>query len=231
MTNPLPEPRTPDVSRPAPAEQSASVVEGEATPAPDRDPFTESTPPSAPVPEPTSLAGELATPVAAPPPAPDTPGRLDVPAEWQRVSPKAVTIELLMAAIEFVVIAAGAVVGALLTEHWWPWLVGGALTVILILTTAFVPRRIRAIGYLLREDDLLFRRGIMWQRFVAVPYGRMQLVDINRGPLARAFGLAELKFVTASPSTGVTIPGLPLEEAERLRDHLVSVAESRRTGL
>ena len=50
------------------------------------------------------------------------------------------------------------------------------------------PRRVRAIGYQLRDDDLLFRRGIMFQRFVAVPYGRMQLVDINRGPLARASG-------------------------------------------
>jgi membrane protein YdbS with pleckstrin-like domain len=118
-----------------------------------------------------------------------------------------------------------------LVDHPWPWFVGGAIVLVTLVTLAFVPRRIRSIGYLLREDDLLFRRGIMWQRFVAVPYGRMQLVDINRGPLARAFGLAELKFVTASPATGVTIPGLPLEDAEALRDHLVSVAESRRTGL
>ena len=61
----------------------------------------------------------------------------------------------------------------------------------------------RAIGYQLREDDLLFRRGIMFQRFVAVPYGRMQLVDINRGPVAALLGLSELKFVTAAASTGV----------------------------
>ncbi len=96
---------------------------------------------------------------------------------------------------------------------------------------ALTPRRVRAIGYLLRDDDLLFRRGIMFQRFVSVPYGRMQLVDINRGPLTRAFGLAELKFVTAAASSGVTIPGLPLETAEQLRDHLVAVAETRRAGL
>ena len=55
----------------------------------------------------------------------------------------------------------------------------------------------RAIGYRMREDDLLLRRGILFSRVVAVPYGRMQLVDITRGPVARAFGLAELKLVTA----------------------------------
>ena len=96
---------------------------------------------------------------------------------------------------------------------------------------AFTPRRVRAIGYQLRDDDLLFRRGIMFQRFVAVPYGRMQLVDINRGPLARAVGLTELKLVTAAAASGVTIPGLPEQDAEELRDRLVALAESRRAGL
>ena len=67
----------------------------------------------------------------------------------------------------------------------------------------------RSIRYQLRDDDLLFRRGIMFQRQVAVPYGRMQLVDITRGPVARALGLADLKFVTAAAATAVTIPGLP----------------------
>ena len=71
-----------------------------------------------------------------------------------------------------------------------------------------MPRQARAIGYLLRRDDLVFRRGILWQRIVAVPYGRMQLVDITHGPLDRGFGIAQLKLVTAAASTGVAIPGL-----------------------
>ena len=69
------------------------------------------------------------------------------------------------------------------------------------------------------------------KRFVSVPYGRMQLVDINRGPLDRALGLSELKFVTAAAATGVVIPGLPEADAETLRDELVALAESRRAGL
>jgi hypothetical protein len=59
----------------------------------------------------------------------------------------------------------------------------------------------------------------------------MQLIDINRGPVSRLLGLADLKFVTAAASTGVMVPGLPEPEAAELRDRLVELAESRRAGL
>ena len=114
---------------------------------------------------------------------------------------------------------------------WWTLWGAIVLGVISLIGIGLEPRRVRSIGYRLREDDLLFRRGIMFQRQVAVPYGRMQLVDITRGPVARALGLADLKFVTAAASTAVTVPGLPMEEADRLRDELVALAETRRAGL
>ena len=59
----------------------------------------------------------------------------------------------------------------------------------------------------------------------------LQLVDVTRGPLLRVLGLATLKFVTASATTGVNLPGLPEAEAEALRDRLVELAETRRSGL
>lgn len=157
--------------------------------------------------------------------------RLELPdATWKRVSPKLVWVELAAGAGFLVVVIASGVIMYLL-QIWWVVAALAAVAVVAIVNLALTRRRVRSIGYQLREDDLLFRRGIMWQRFVAVPYGRMQLVDINRGPLARGLGLSELKFVTAAAAAGVTIPGLPAAEAERLRDHLVSVAESRRAGL
>ena len=111
---------------------------------------------------------------------------------------------------------------------WYPLAVS---IVFGLITLALVPRRVRAIGYQLRTDDLVFRRGIIFRRQVAVPYGRLQLVDISRGPVSRLLGLSELRLVTAAVSTGVSIPGLPRAEAEQLRDHLISVAETRRAGL
>jgi membrane protein YdbS with pleckstrin-like domain len=118
----------------------------------------------------------------------------------------------------------------LLDQLWAAW-VGALIAVVTLVSLAFEPRRVRSIGYQLRADDLLFRRGIMYQRFVSVPYGRMQLVDITRGPVDRAFGIAKLKLVTAAATTGVEIPGMTEDAAEALRDTLIDVAEMRRTGL
>ena len=165
-------------------------------------------------------------------PVSDAPRRLDlVGTEWRRVSPKYIVVDLLGYAITAAMLLVAALVLHLALDQIWVWWAAGPLLAITLISAALAPRRIRSIGYQLRDDDLLVRRGIMWQRLVAVPYGRMQLIDINRGPVARAFGLAELKFVTASAATAIVLPGLPIEDADTLRDHLVAVAESRRTGL
>lgn len=149
---------------------------------------------------------------------------------WRRVSPKLVWVELASAVVVLIVLLA-ICAGLWLLRLWVPLAIVGVFAIGSIVQLVIVPRRVRSIGYQLRDDDLLFRRGIMWQRFVAVPYGRMQLIDINRGPIARALGLSELKFVTAAAAAGVTLPGLPAADADELRDRLVALAESRRAGL
>jgi membrane protein YdbS with pleckstrin-like domain len=157
--------------------------------------------------------------------------RIDLPgAEWNRVSTKLIWVDLVRA-LFFTLVAAAVTVVFGVFHIWWGMGIAGVIAVILLVNTTLVPRRVRALGYQLRDDDLLFKRGIMWQRFVAVPYGRMQLIDINRGPIARPLGLSELKFVTAAATAGVTIPGLPEADADALRDRLVALAESRRAGL
>ncbi|TFC83464.1 PH domain-containing protein [Cryobacterium cheniae] len=159
--------------------------------------------------------------------------RLDLPdvGEWKRVSPRYVVVETVGTVVFGLVLAAAAAAVWFLFDVQWALYLIGAIVLITGTTVAFEPRRVRAIGYQLRRDDLLFRRGILFTRFVSVPYGRMQLVDITRGPIARWLGLADLKFVTAAASSGVLIPGLTGADAESLRDRLVELAESRRAGL
>jgi membrane protein YdbS with pleckstrin-like domain len=163
----------------------------------------------------------------------ESPGRLDLAdvGEWKRVSPKYIVVEVVGTVI-FGLVACGAAVALwLVGGQVWALYPGAVILLVTLISLVLEPRRVRSIGYQLRSDDLLFRRGIMFQRFVSVPYGRMQLVDITRGPVARWLGLADLKFVTAAASTGVAIPGLPEADAEELRDRLVDLAESRRAGL
>ena len=150
---------------------------------------------------------------------------------WHQISRKYVWVQFISTGLFLAIVVAVTLVLTLGLQQTWAWIPGAVITVIVGWTLAILPRQARAIGYQLREDDLVFRRGILWQRLVAVPYGRMQLVDITHGPLDRGFGIAQLKFVTAAAATGVIIPGLEQATAETLRDHLVTVAESRRTGL
>lgn len=174
---------------------------------------------------------EDATPAEAEDGAPEWPNRGTA---WQRVSPKYAWADLALNLLLVGIVAVISLAILLFADAKPPAFVpvGMAVVAALLLVNAVLAfRRVRAIGYILRDDDLLFRRGIMFERVIAVPYGRLQMVDVTRGPLLRALGLATLKFVTASATTGVNLPGLPLAEAESLRDRLVDLAETRRSGL
>ncbi|RFA11319.1 hypothetical protein B7R54_15340 [Subtercola boreus] len=179
-------------------------------------------------------AGSLGAPISpvTPPAAPTAKSRrLDYDGPWRRVSSKYVGVVVAESIVTGAVLAAISLFFALVIGAWFGWWMLGAAVIVTIVLLVVAPRRARAIGFQLRTDDLLYRQGIMFFRIVAVPYGRMQLIDVNRGPLARALGLSDLKFVTAAASTGVSIPGLPEAEADELRDRLVALAESRRSGL
>lgn len=151
---------------------------------------------------------------------------------WRGVSPRLIWVEVASILASGV---GGAVLGVLVLlivpTTWVGQLVLAAVIVATLIRLAIAPRRVRSIGWILRDDDLVVRRGILLSRLVAVPYGRMQLVDVNRGPVARLLGLAELRLVTAAATSDVTLPGLPEPEAAELRDALVARAEERRVGL
>ncbi len=150
---------------------------------------------------------------------------------WTSVSPRLVTARLLSVGITLAVPAVVAVVLGIVLGHWWPWVVVGALVLVGLWAALLVPRQVRAIGYAERDDDLLIRTGIMFRTLVVVPYGRMQYVDVQAGPLARKLRIAQVQLHTASASTDATIDGLEPAEAERLRDRLASRGESRLAGL
>lgn len=163
--------------------------------------------------------------------APRSSAALALDGTWHQISPRYVVSQFVQNTIIIVLVAVAAVIAATVLDQQWVWIPAGAFIAIDVITLIILPRQARALGYMLRADDVVFRRGILWQRMVAVPYGRMQLVDITQGPLDRIFGLSQLKMVTAAAATGVQIPGLTQEAAEALRDTLIQVAETRRTGL
>ncbi|MGN6332565.1 MAG: PH domain-containing protein [Motilibacteraceae bacterium] len=152
--------------------------------------------------------------------------------EWTSVSPRLATLRrVVLLAVVAVLAAVLAVTGWLLLAGWVAVAVVLAALVALGWGWWWIGRNQRAWGYTERADDLLVRRGIAWRELVVVPYGRMQFVDVKRGPLQRWFGLACVQLHTAAAATDARIPGLLPEEAARLRDRLAARGEARAAGL
>lgn len=158
---------------------------------------------------------------------------------WLRVSPKYVTVRLVEWAVgNLIAVGLLSLPLVFVLLGWWKWpplwlavTVPAFLLVLALWRLTLIPRQVRAIGYAERDDDLLIRGGIFFQRVMVVPYGRMQYVDISVGPVERGLGLCTLKLHTASAGTNASIPGLPAEEGARLREQLSARGEARLAGL
>lgn len=153
----------------------------------------------------------------------------DVP--WTPVSPRLATARRLVL-VAFLAVALVPVVGlAVVLASAWPLLALVPLLAVGAWLWWLIGRQVAAWGYAEREDDLLIRKGVMLRSMVVVPYGRMQYVDVQAGPLDRRLGVATVQLHTASAGTDAVIPGLPPEEAARLRDRLARRGEARLAGL
>lgn len=91
------------------------------------------------------------------------------------------------------------------------------------------PFQVRIHGWAEQSDDLLIRAGAVFRKYEAIPYGRLQFVEISQGPLQRKFDLANVTITTAGSTT--TIYGVPTTQATRLRDDLTQRGYARLAGL
>lgn len=150
-------------------------------------------------------------------------------ATWHPVSPKLISVRTLVTLITLgVPIVIGAVLAAVLTP--WLWIVPGVFLLAAGWALWLIRRQVPAIGYCELSDELAVRRGIMFKTLTLVPYGRMQYIEVDSGPIARKYGIATVTLHTAAV-TEAEIPGLPHEEATRLRDRLSKRSESMLAGL
>ncbi|MFW2512299.1 PH domain-containing protein [Demequina sp. SO4-13] len=149
---------------------------------------------------------------------------------WQYVSRKLIPARLITMAIVLGLPTIALVVLGALTSTW-VWIGAGVLLVAMLWSAWVIVRQVTAHAWAEREDDLVVKRGRLFRSVTVVPYGRMQYVEVESGPLARAFGIARVQLHTASPGTDANIAGVPEKEAARLRDRLSSRGEAQLAGL
>ena len=109
------------------------------------------------------------------------------------------------------------------------WLIAlGVLALLLISSWQFAKRRASAVRFRLDDAGLSINRGVYWQSETHVPRSRVQHTDIQRGPLDRRLGLADLLVHTAGTQMAtVRLPGLADERAHVLRDALLEGHDQR----
>jgi len=92
--------------------------------------------------------------------------------------------------------------------------------------------------YELTSNEVKLERGIIWKKYSAIPFERIQNIDIRRGILARVLGFSTLDIQTAgyhvASQGGITAEGnitaVSVKEAEEIRDFLIKKI-GKRQGL
>lgn len=152
----------------------------------------------------------------APPPAPEAFAPLDPRQLW------VIRIRLGLLAIPLLIAAAALDAGPLRETAVPAGLAPGIVLLLAIAAVAVLPRRrYRAWGYRMEGEELHIRRGLLVRVRTAVPFGRVQHIDVAQGPIERAFGLGTLILHTAGTrGAAVGLPGLAHERAEDMRDRI-----------
>jgi uncharacterized protein len=86
-------------------------------------------------------------------------------------------------------------------------------------------RRYNRWGYQIGEDRLRIVRGYLFYSDTVVPFGRIQHMDVDQGPIERRYNLGTFSAHTAGThGSTIVLPGLPHADAlalrERIRDYI-----------
>lgn len=152
----------------------------------------------------------------------DTPTPPAAPVEEAALTPlhpdhvKVLRIQTAIAAVPFV-IGAGVLEFAELLPRG---LVIAPVVIVAALLILRVPlRRYHAKGYDMGADRLRVVRGLLFSSDTVVPFGRVQHIDLDQGPLERLYGLATLTVHTAGThNASVHLPGLAHGDAVAMRE-------------
>lgn len=122
-------------------------------------------------------------------------------------------------------IALPLVVAALVLEYRGGFPRGAVLIPFALIATWLIVRtplrRYRARGYRVDADRLRVVRGLIFNSDTVVPFARVQHIDVQQGPLERAYGLGTLIVHTAgNHNASVALPGLAHVDALALREEM-----------
>ncbi|MBU0647126.1 PH domain-containing protein [Patescibacteria group bacterium] len=116
----------------------------------------------------------------------------------------------------------------------WLWVI---IPAFLVLCFVWAKLTYHFYRYELLDNGFRKELGVIYKKYVTIPYDRIQNININRGILARILGLSDLNIQTAGASAmgggaeGI-LPAVSMAVGEQLRDELIQrTCQSKNQGL
>ncbi len=161
--------------------------------------------------------------------------------QWRRLDPKAKTVWfikgalfiLLMTVILAIILYFGVeftIINTLLLSVSFAF-------ILLLLVGAWAVMFYERYLFMIQNDGIEIKRGILWKQDISIPYDRVQNVDIERGPIEQLIGTYNLNVFTAGTSSDAQaifgaegyIPAV--KDADGVRDAiLLRVQDSEEDG-
>lgn len=154
-----------------------------------------------------------------------------VPGEWTTISRLWFRAKLITMAIWAPILVGLTAIPYLIWDTPWLLLFPAAVLALFVISLPLEYLEVKHFRYMVREDELLVRKGSLNRTTTAVPYGRIQSTELEEGWIDAKFDLVKVKFVTASDDGTVVIAGLSKNRGELLRDEILADAEARRVAL
>ena len=144
---------------------------------------------------------------------------MDAASDLTPLDPAYRTVLRIVASIWAAVFLIAACVAEFAIPGWHGVVLIPVLIVSLLLILRVPQRRWAVRGYSVAQERLRVVRGLLFHSDTVVPFGRVQHIDVDQGPLERAYDIATLTVHTAgSHNASVTLPGLRHEDALAMRD-------------
>ena len=78
-------------------------------------------------------------------------------------------------------------------------------------------------GYALREQDILYKTGVLWRKKTILPFNRIQHIETHRSLLQRKLNIASLRLFTAGgQKADLVIAGMDSSTTDEIKQFLLS---------
>jgi uncharacterized protein len=142
---------------------------------------------------------------------------------YEKIQKNSFYVDLIVLVIISLIVIIGAIFLVLFNDTVRQYYIYLFFAILLVLSFMYLVdiKGFKHIGFALRSHDIIYKHGWLWRSIVAIPFNRIQHIEVHQGPIDRLFDLSSITLYTAGGSD-VEIEGLSPEQAESIKAYIMS---------